>query len=62
MQHFIDHKIVFFDVNGKLVKEIRVLGNARDVQVNSRGEYLTYVSEEKAESDGRKKGGFIQIR
>lgn len=52
VRDIVNHKVSFFELNGKLVKEIKMPEKAGDVQVNSRGDYVAYVSEEKAESDG----------
>lgn len=48
-----NHKVAFFDLEGKLLKEIKMPEKAGEVQINSRGEYLSYVDDQRVESGGQ---------
>jgi len=49
VRDIVNHKVAFFDPSGKLIKEIKMPAKAGDIQVNSRGDYAGYVSEEKTD-------------
>jgi hypothetical protein len=49
VRDIVNHKVSFFDPNGKLIKELKMPDKAQDIQVNSRGEYVGYISEEKSD-------------
>jgi hypothetical protein len=49
VRDIVNHKVSFFNPNGKVIKELKMPDKAGDIQVNSRGEYVGYVSEEKTD-------------
>jgi hypothetical protein len=49
VRDIVNHKVSFFDLNGTLAREIKMPLKAGDIQVNSRGEYVAYVNEEKSD-------------
>ncbi len=44
-QDIANHKVVFFDLNGKLIKEVKLPEKTDDILINSRGEYVGYIHE-----------------
>lgn len=49
VRDIVNHKIAFFDSGGKLLKEIKMPEKAGEIQINSQGDYVGYVSEEKTD-------------